>query len=114
MLELRVTDNTSGCRATTTDALIVGCGVEARFYPDKRKIASKDGIETDHIVFTNRSRNATSWKWLMSNNKGMAEQVVSTDEQLDYTFLIPGTYKVRLYATNGSCEDTTNPVTHSC
>ncbi len=35
---------------------------------------------------------------------------MSTDEQLDYLFKNPGTYKVRLYATNGSCEDTTNPV----
>jgi hypothetical protein len=97
-LELRVTDIASGCKATTTDALEVSCGVVARFYPDKRVIASKDGIQTDHVVFTNRSRNATSWKWLFSNN-GMAEQVVSTDEQLDYLFKIPGTYKVRLYAT---------------
>jgi gliding motility-associated-like protein len=111
LLELQVTDNASGCRATTTDAMAVSCGVVARFYPDKRKIASKDGIETDHIVFTNRSRNATSWKWLMSNDKGMAEQVVSTDEQLDYTFKTPGTWKVRLYATNGSCEDTTKTLT---
>jgi gliding motility-associated-like protein len=110
-LELRVTDIATGCRASTTDALQVSCGVVARFYPDKRVIASKDGIQTDHVVFTNRSRNATSWKWLMSNDQGMAEQVVSTDEQLDYMFKIPGTYKVRLYATNGACEDTTNPVT---
>jgi gliding motility-associated-like protein len=111
LLELRVTDIASGCRATTTDAFQVSCGVVARFYPDKRMIASKEGIETDHVVFTNRSRNATSWRWLMSNDQGMAEQVVSTDEQLDYPFKIPGTYKVRLYATNGSCEDYTNPVT---
>lgn len=110
-IELRVTDAASGCHASTTDAFQVSCGVVARFYPDKRKIASKDGIQTDHIVFTNRSRNATSWKWLFSNDKGMAETVVSTDEQLDYTFKVPGTYKVRLYATNGSCEDFTNPVT---
>lgn len=110
-LELRVTDNASGCKATVTDAFQVSCGVVARFYPSKRKIASKENIETDNIIFTNRSRNATSWKWLMSNNKGMVETVVSTDEQLDYTFKIPGTYKVRLYATNGTCEDTTDAVT---
>jgi len=109
-IELRVTD-ASGCHASTTDAFQVSCGVVARFYPDKRKIASKAGIQTDHVVFTNRSRNATAWQWLMSNDKGMAEQVVSTNEQLDYTFNIPGTYKVRLYATNGSCKDTSNPVT---
>jgi gliding motility-associated-like protein len=110
-LALRVTDNASGCRASTTDAMPVSCGVVARFWPSKRKIASKENIETDHVVFTNRSRNATAWKWLMSNDKGMAEQVVSTDEQLDYPFKTPGTYKVRLYATNGSCKDTTNTVT---
>jgi gliding motility-associated-like protein len=110
-LELRVTDIASGCHATVTDAFEVSCGVVARFYPDKRKIASKDGIQTDHVVFTNRSRNATAWKWLFSNDKGMTDSVVSTDEQLDYLFKIPGTYKVRLYATNGSCKDTTNPVT---
>ncbi|MFL5743696.1 MAG: M43 family zinc metalloprotease, partial [Niastella sp.] len=110
-LELRVTDIASGCHATVTDAFEVSCGVVARFYPDKRKIASKDGIQTDHIVFTNRSRNATAWKWLFSNDRGMTETVVSTAEQLDYTFKIPGTYKVRLYATNGSCENTTNLVT---
>jgi FOG: PKD repeat len=110
-LELRVTDAASGCHATVTDAMQVDCGVVARFYPDKRRIASKEGIQTDHIVFTNRSRNATAWQWLMSNNQGMAEQVVSTDEQLDYTFKEPGTYKVRLFATNGSCKDTSNPVT---
>ncbi|HVI46101.1 MAG TPA: gliding motility-associated C-terminal domain-containing protein [Chitinophaga sp.] len=111
LLELRVTDNVSGCHASTTDAMPVSCGVVARFYPDKRKIASKEGVETDHVIFTNRSRNATSWKWLISNDKGMAEQVVSTDEQLDYIFKTPGNYKVRLYATDGHCEDYTNPVT---
>jgi gliding motility-associated-like protein len=110
-MELRVTDNASGCRAATTDAFEVSCGVVARFYPNKRKIASKEYIETDSVVFTNRSRNATAWKWLMSNDQGMAEQPVSTDEQLTWVFKTPGTYKVRLYATNGSCEDTTNPVT---
>ncbi|WP_212003520.1 gliding motility-associated C-terminal domain-containing protein [Chitinophaga sp. HK235] len=111
LIELRVTDGVSGCHATTTDAMPVSCGVVARFYPDKRKIASKAGIQTDHVVFTNRSRNATAWKWLISNDKGMAEQVVSTDEQLDYIFQTPGNYKVRLYATDGHCEDYTNPVT---
>ncbi|NML38388.1 T9SS type B sorting domain-containing protein [Chitinophaga sp. G-6-1-13] len=110
-LELRVTDNVTGCHASTTDAMAVSCGVVARFYPDKRKIASKLGIQTDHVVFTNRSRNATSWKWLISNDQGMAETVVSTNEQLDYVFNTPANYKVRLYATDGHCEDYTNPVT---
>ncbi|WP_160712849.1 gliding motility-associated C-terminal domain-containing protein [Chitinophaga solisilvae] len=109
-IRLRVTDNVSGCQASANDAVPVTCGVVARFYPDKRKIASKAGIELDHVVFTNRSRNATAWKWLISNNQGMTEQVVSTSEQLDYTFQQPGIYKVRLYATDGTCESYTNPV----
>lgn len=111
LLELRVTDNASGCHATAYDAVQVSCGVVARFYPSKRKIASREGIETDTIHFTNRSRNATAWKWLVSNDNGVTEQVIGTDEQLAYVFKTPGNYKVRLYATNGSCEDTTNPVT---
>lgn len=111
LLELRVTDNASGCHATAYDAVQVSCGVVARFYPSKRKIASREGIETDTIHFTNRSRNATTWKWLVSNDNGVTEQVIGTDEQLAYVFKTPGNYKVRLYATNGSCEDTTNPVT---
>ncbi|MBS0028185.1 gliding motility-associated C-terminal domain-containing protein [Chitinophaga sp. 22321] len=110
LVELRIKDNASGCSAVTTDVVQVSCGVVARCYPSKRKIASKEGIEADTIYFTNRSRNATSWKWLMSNDKGMKEQVVSTDQQLTYVFKIPGNYKVRLYATDGHCNDTTNPV----
>lgn len=111
VLELRITDNASGCHATAHDAVQVSCGVVARFYPNKRKIASKEGVMTDNVIFTNHSRNASSWKWLVSNDKGMAEQVVSTAEQLTYIFKTPGIYKVRLYATDGHCEDTTNPVT---
>jgi gliding motility-associated-like protein len=42
---------------------------------------------------------------------GATEQIVSTDKDLTYVFKTPGTYKVRLAADNGSCFDTTNPVT---
>ncbi|MBV8253465.1 MAG: gliding motility-associated C-terminal domain-containing protein [Chitinophaga sp.] len=94
-----------GCTSISTDVVGVSCGVVARFTPDKRKIASKQGIELDKIVFTNRSRNATSYQWLMSNNQGMAEQVISTNVDLTYTFLDPGIYNIRLIATDGVCTD---------
>ncbi|NLR58417.1 T9SS type B sorting domain-containing protein [Chitinophaga polysaccharea] len=107
---LRVTNTVSGCFATSNDVIQVSCGVVARFWPSKRKIASKDGFSLDSVLFHNRSRNATSWSWLMSNDKGMAEQEISTVEQLTYVFKTPGNYHVRLAATDGHCFDTSNAV----
>src|SRR5262249_393775 len=97
-----------GCYATYTDYIIVTCGVMARFYPDKRLIAAKDPFLLDTILFKNRSVNATQYSWLMSNDQGMAEQVVSNAKDLDYIFRAPGNYTVRLVAGNGSCVDTTS------
>ncbi|MGL6267865.1 MAG: hypothetical protein ACRC2O_08055, partial [Chitinophagaceae bacterium] len=51
--------------------------------------------------------NANSYEWLMSNNQGMTEQIVSTGLNLSYAFQMPGMYKVRLIAINGLCRDTT-------
>jgi gliding motility-associated-like protein len=99
-----------GCYTMSQDMLSVSCGVVARFYPDKRKIASKQNIALDSVLFTNRSINANNYSWLMSSNTGMAEQVVATTTDLTYVFKIPGTYKVRLIADNGTCIDTTNAV----
>ena len=103
----------AGCYASYTDYVIVTCGVTARFYTDKRIIASKDPVLLDSILFTNTSVNATTFKWLMRNDKGMTEQVVSTGKDLRYVFRTPANYVVRLIATNGSCTDTTEsyPVT---
>ena len=39
---------------------------------------------------------------------GMTEQVVSTSFHLNYVFLVPAVYKIRLIATNATCSDTTN------
>lgn len=108
---LRAYTATAGCFATHHQTVQVSCGVVARFYPDKRKIASKEDVELDSILFTNRSENATAFRWLMRNDKGMMEQSVSTDKDLRYIFKVPGTYTVRLEATDGSCTDTTNAFT---
>ena len=104
---LKAYNGNANCYAIYTDYIIVNCGVTARFYPDKRLIASKQNIYLDSIYFTNRSVNATAYRWLMSNDQGMAEQEISTGVDLKYVFLQPAYYTVRLIATNGSCTDTT-------
>ena len=99
--------NTITCFASSTDYVIVNCGVTARFYTDKKTIASKINIYTDSIIFTNTSYNAQSYQWLMSNDQGMAEQVISTSTNLTYVFPTPANYGIRLVATKGTCSDTT-------
>ena len=100
--------NTISCYAMFSEFVIVNCGVTARFYGDKDFIASKLSLYTDSIFFTNTSVNATSYKWMMSNDKGMDEHVVSTLKDLVYVFPTPANYMLRLIATNGSCIDTSN------
>lgn len=100
--------NTPGCFAAYTDYVLTGCGVTARFYSNKQFIASKAGIYTDSIFFTNTSYNGLTFQWLVSNSNGMSEQVLSTSKDFMYTFPDPSTYKIRLVATNGSCSDTTD------
>jgi gliding motility-associated-like protein len=95
------------CFAAYTDYVKVTCGVTARFYSDKQHIASTAPIYLDSIVFTNTSVGATSFEWLMANDSGMTEQVVSTQKNLTYIFKQPANYTVRLIAINGSCTDTT-------
>ncbi|MEO9012332.1 MAG: M43 family zinc metalloprotease [Ginsengibacter sp.] len=100
--------NTPGCFAATFGYVITSCGTTARFYTDKKAIASKAGIYTDSIVFTNNSYNGFSYQWLIGNDQGMGEHVESTKTNLTYVFPTPGNYKIRLVATNGSCSDTTD------
>lgn len=99
--------NTIDCFASYTDYIITTCGVTARFYTNKRTIASKAGIILDSIIFTNNSYNGVTYQWLISNDQGMGEQLVSTGTDLTYVFTTPANYRVRLVATNGSCSDTT-------
>jgi gliding motility-associated-like protein len=105
---LKVYNASKSCYAAYSHNVIVTCGVMARFYPDKRIIASKAPIMLDTIVFTNRSVNGVSYQWLMANDTGMVETVVSTGKDLTYIFVNKGNYRVRLIATNGSCSDTTS------
>ncbi|MEP7108206.1 MAG: gliding motility-associated C-terminal domain-containing protein [Ferruginibacter sp.] len=100
--------NSVSCYASYSDFVIVNCGVIARFYSDKIIIASKFPDYPDSIYFTNTSENATSYRWMMSNDRGMTEQLVSTNKDLVYIFPSPANYSLRLIATNGICTDTTN------
>ncbi|MBC7888880.1 MAG: gliding motility-associated C-terminal domain-containing protein [Ferruginibacter sp.] len=100
--------NTISCYAMYSDFVIVNCGVTARFYTNKRIIASKIPIYPDSIIFTNTSENASSFKWMMGNDQGMAQQLVSTSKNLVYIFPSPANYSLQLIATNGGCTDTTN------
>lgn len=99
--------NSATCFGAYTDYVIVNCGVTARFYTDKQTIASKTSIYTDSIVFTNTSYNGQTYKWLIGNDQGMVEQLISRRVNLTYVFPEPANYQVRLVATNGACSDTT-------
>ncbi|MES2649809.1 MAG: PKD domain-containing protein [Bacteroidota bacterium] len=99
--------NNGNCFSFSTDYIIVTCGVTARFYTDKQKIASKEGIYTDSILFTNTSVNGSSFEWLVSKDDGLPEMKVSTSKNLVYTFPTPGNYYIRLVAKNAGCSDTT-------
>ncbi len=105
-VSLKVFNSNPSCFASYTDDVIVTCGVLARFTPDVRQIASKEFIMLDSIMFTNKSANANSYQWWMSNDQGMTPQVVSNDFDLNYIFKTPGMYSVWLVAANGSCSDT--------
>ncbi len=99
--------NNPGCYSAFAHDVIVNCGVTARFYTDKRQIASIAPKYLDSIRFTNTSVNGATCQWLMANDKGMTEQVISTSTNLTYVFATPTNYTVRLVATNGACSDTT-------
>ena len=80
----------------------------ARFYPDKRIIASKDQIINDSILFTNRSVNAVSFQWWMSSSDStVPAQIISTANNLNQIFSPPGKYSIWLVAVNNGCTDTT-------
>ncbi|HEY2647941.1 MAG TPA: gliding motility-associated C-terminal domain-containing protein [Puia sp.] len=106
-VSLKVFNSNQLCFANYSDSVIVGCGVMARFYPDKRIIASKDQIINDSILFTNRSVNAASYQWWISSDSSLPAQMISTTYNLNKIFSSPGKYSIWLVAINGGCTDTT-------
>ena len=108
------------CFASYSQVVRVTCdGVDARFSPNKRLIASKRvaGKFLDNVVFQNLSAGATSYLWTITHEPPNAllgtklPDFTSTDSDLDYTFPEPGTYKISLEAQNGSCTDEAGPFT---
>ncbi|SHJ49794.1 gliding motility-associated C-terminal domain-containing protein [Reichenbachiella agariperforans] len=105
----------STCLASFSRYVRVGCGVDARFYPDIRVIASKQphALMTDSVRFTNRSYNATSYKWTISHqnfdstNPSLPD-TTSDLKDLHFYFEEPGEYEISLTAINGACEDQSN------
>jgi len=106
-ITLKAFNTDTSCFAASTTYVIVSCGVSARFYTDKKTIASTLPLYPDSIIFTNTSYRGQTYQWLIANDKGMAEQVVTTAVNLTYVFPVPANYTIRLIATNGACSDTT-------
>ena len=107
---LKSYNNDTACFASYSDDIILNCGVTARFYTNKKAIASKLNVYEDSIRFTNTSYNGQTYNWLITNNLGL--NISITDSvNLTYVFPTPATYQITLIASNGSCSDTTEAYT---
>ena len=106
------------CFASYSRILRVTClGIDARFTPHERFIAAKQpkGKLIDTVLFRNRSVHATSFEWTVQHlpYDSMAPaqpDFISTEVDLNHTFLEPGDYLITLIAKNGdACQDTCGP-----
>lgn len=113
---LKTWDTTDpSCFTSYSRIVRVTCGVDARFWPNKRTIAAKQpqALFQDTVTFKNRSRGALSYKWTMTHTNlitgGPNLPVVnSTETDFVYIFAEPGVYRITLTAINGSCVDVSN------
>ena len=99
---------TRSCYASYTGNVIVNCGVDARFSPNKRIVASSNNIYQDTVTFVNTSYNADTYQWYMSDNKGLNFTQVSTAKDFLNSFATFGNYKIYLVASKGACVSTSN------
>lgn len=106
----------------TSDQTIVRitCGVDARYWPDKRFIASKLPEErfVEPVNFFNRSTGADSYSWTVTHTDNISDRpnlpnFNSADEVLTYVCQEPGEYSITLEASNGTCTDMANTFTLS-
>lgn len=103
MVKLIAFSASGTCNSSYYTQIVVSCGTVARFSPDKRIIASKNGIYEDTVTFKNYSQNADSFEWYIRNNSTGVQQLISTTVDLQYSFPTAGNYSVWLTATKGSC-----------
>lgn len=99
---------TKSCFASYTGNVIVNCGVDSRFSPDKRIVASATNVYQDTVTFVNTSYNADIYQWFMSDNKGLNFTMVSTAKDFLNSFATFGNYKIYLVASKGACVSTSN------
>ncbi|MCE7992660.1 MAG: T9SS type B sorting domain-containing protein [Roseivirga sp.] len=106
------------CFASYSQIVRVTCGgLDARFVPTKRLIASKQPAAKyiDSVYFQNLSQGADSYLWTVTHypydpSISTTLPVYTTaDEHLNHTFLEPGVYAVQLEAFKGTCSDVVGP-----
>ena len=86
-VELKAFNSNAACFSSYLANVIVNCGVDARFSPDKRIIASASGVYQEPVLFSNKSYGATAYNWYVSDELGANEQMVATSTDLLYDFL---------------------------
>lgn len=102
------------CFTSFTRNLMVTCGVDARFSPDKRRMASKqpDSLFMDSVTYTNYSAGADSYEWTVKftarNGSSSLPDFTSNAQHLTYQLLEPGEYEIQLSASDGFCTDLSN------
>ncbi len=109
----------ASCYSSYSDFIFVNCGVQARFYGNKRFITSKTNILIDTILFKNNTYaenpSRLSYTWAITNNQAFGRNIVTSNAAIGgpndfaYVFSDPGVYFVKLIArdTVSGCVDST-------
>ncbi|MEO0556100.1 MAG: M43 family zinc metalloprotease [Bacteroidota bacterium] len=113
---LKAWSSTNAACFTSDQTIVrVRCGVDARYWPDKRFIASKLPEERfiEPVNFFNRSTGADSYLWTVTHTDNIPNRpdlpvFNSTDEVLTHVFEEPGIYSITLEASSGACKDVAN------
>jgi gliding motility-associated-like protein len=109
MVRLVAYGSDPSCISTYEQKVVVNCGVDARFVPDKRVIAASKGVLSDPVTFRNKSQGATDHRWLIRPFPSGSQQVAGTTPDLTWEFDDPGFYEIVLEASSGSCTDLSTP-----
>jgi len=105
-MKLIAYNSTKSCFSTYEGNVIVNCGVDARFSPAKRLIASDESIYPDSVFLWNKSYGADTFEWFITDHTGNNFSKVSTAKDFTYRFPREGNYKIKVVASKGTCFDT--------